>query len=85
MSLESRLKRLEAIAAAKHQTQSEQSYLDLLQVAEERFRGIPDEQVLREYEQAINAPSTDPRIIAEIAKLDGMSCEELIKEYMKNL
>ncbi|UBF26405.1 hypothetical protein K9N68_33735 [Kovacikia minuta CCNUW1] len=75
MSLNARLKRLEAIAASRQQQQDSQT----IQQRIDSLKDVPYEQLLAEYEQFKNAPR-DPEIAA---KLDGMTIDDLIRHYFE--
>lgn len=76
MNLNARIKRLEAIAAAKAQAQRERQEKALSEERLAQIAAMSDEELLAEYE-AIKEDSTP------IPELEGKSVDELIQMYFQ--
>lgn len=79
MSLNSRLRKLEAAIAARRQQQANKSFTERLEAAEAKYSAMDDETLLAEYKSFVNAPLS-PELAA---KFDSMTADQLIKEYFQ--
>lgn len=82
MNLTNRLKAIQSAIAARSQQKTNQIDAEQTAAAQARAAAMSYEELIAEYESAWKTPPTDPRLIAELAKLDGMNADELISHYM---